>query len=95
MSRQGNELGPPAWKASTLEKSHLDSFFAGYSEHYLYITIHIKASKNFFTCLISSLSAKFGTSSKKAENCFGYGLDKEFLLLKYLSSNQCSNSTGV
>jgi hypothetical protein len=57
--------------------------------------LHIKASKNFFTCLISSLSAKFGTSSKKAENCFGYGLDKEFLLLKYLSSNQCSNSTGV
>ncbi len=24
--------GPPAWEASTLEKSHLDSLFAGYSE---------------------------------------------------------------
>ncbi len=30
MSRPG--LGPPAWEASTLEKSHLDSLYAGYSE---------------------------------------------------------------
>ena len=30
MSRPGIEPGPPA--ASTLEKSHLDSLFAGYSE---------------------------------------------------------------
>jgi hypothetical protein len=95
MSWPGIEPGPPAWEASTLEKSHLDSLFAGYSEHYFYHNIlHIKASKIFFTCLISILSAKFGTSSKKAEECFGYGLDKEFLLLKYLSLDQCSNSTG-
>jgi hypothetical protein len=32
MSRPGIEPGPPAWEASTLEKSHLDSLFAGYSE---------------------------------------------------------------
>jgi hypothetical protein len=33
MSRPGiNKPGPPAWEASTLEKSHLDSLFAGYSE---------------------------------------------------------------
>ena len=32
MSRPGIELGPPAWEASTLEKSHLDSLSAGYSE---------------------------------------------------------------
>jgi hypothetical protein len=32
MSRSGIELGPPAREASTLEKSHLDSLFAGYSE---------------------------------------------------------------
>ncbi len=32
MSRPGLEPGPPAWEASTLEKSHLDSFFAGYLE---------------------------------------------------------------
>jgi hypothetical protein len=27
MSRPGIEPGPPAWEASTLEKSHLDSLF--------------------------------------------------------------------
>ncbi len=32
MSRPGIEPGPPAWEASTLEKSHLDSLYAGYSE---------------------------------------------------------------
>ncbi len=32
MSWPGIEPGPPAWEASTLEKSHLDSLFAGYSE---------------------------------------------------------------
>jgi hypothetical protein len=35
MSRPGFEPGPPAWEASTLEKSHLDSLSAGYSEHLL------------------------------------------------------------
>jgi hypothetical protein len=32
MSRPGIEPGPPAWEVSTLEKSHLDSLSAGYSE---------------------------------------------------------------
>ncbi len=32
MSRPGFEPGPPAREASTLEKSHLDSLSAGYSE---------------------------------------------------------------
>jgi hypothetical protein len=32
MSRPGFEPGPPAWEASTLEKSHLGSLSAGYSE---------------------------------------------------------------
>jgi hypothetical protein len=32
MSRLGNEPGPSTWEASTLEKSNLDSLFAGYSE---------------------------------------------------------------
>jgi hypothetical protein len=32
MSWPGIEPGPPTWEASTLEKSHLDSLFAGYSE---------------------------------------------------------------
>jgi hypothetical protein len=35
MFRPGIEPGPPAWEASTLEKSHLDSLFAGYSESLL------------------------------------------------------------
>jgi len=32
MCRPGIEPGPPAWEASTLEKNHLDSLSAGYSE---------------------------------------------------------------
>jgi hypothetical protein len=32
MSRPGIEPGPPEREASTLEKSHLDSLFAGYLE---------------------------------------------------------------
>jgi hypothetical protein len=32
MSRPGIEPGPSTWEASTLDKSHLDSLFAGYSE---------------------------------------------------------------
>jgi hypothetical protein len=32
MSRPRIEPGLPAWEASTLEKSHLDSLFTGYSE---------------------------------------------------------------
>jgi len=32
MSRPGLEPGPHAWEASTLDKSHLDSLYAGYSE---------------------------------------------------------------
>jgi hypothetical protein len=32
MSRPGIEPRPPEREASTLEKSHLDSLFAGYSE---------------------------------------------------------------
>jgi hypothetical protein len=35
MSRPWIEPGPPAWEASTLEKSHLDSLLAGYSESLL------------------------------------------------------------
>ncbi len=32
MFRPGIEPGPPAREASTLEKSHLDSLYTGYSE---------------------------------------------------------------
>jgi hypothetical protein len=40
MSRPGIEPGPPAWEASTLEKSHLDSLYDGYSEPLLGLTPH-------------------------------------------------------
>jgi hypothetical protein len=39
MSRPGLEPGPPGWEASTLEKSHLDSLFAGYSKPLLMIRL--------------------------------------------------------
>ncbi len=39
MSRPGIEPGPPAREASTLEKSHLDSLYAGYSEPLLLLRV--------------------------------------------------------
>ncbi len=42
MSRPGLEPGPPAWEAweaSTLEKSHLDSLYAGCSEPLLMMSL--------------------------------------------------------
>jgi hypothetical protein len=35
----GLEPGPPVWEASTLEKSHLDSLYAGYSEPLLMMSL--------------------------------------------------------
>ncbi len=42
MSRPGIEPGPPAWEASTLEKSLLDSLSAGYSEPLLGLRRNIR-----------------------------------------------------
>jgi hypothetical protein len=42
MSRPGIEPGPPAWEASTLEKSHLDSFYAGYTEPLLMMRLALQ-----------------------------------------------------
>jgi hypothetical protein len=39
MSRLGLEPGPPAWEASTLEKSHLDSLYASCSEPLLIMSL--------------------------------------------------------
>jgi hypothetical protein len=39
MSRPGLEPGPPAWEASTLEKSQLDSLYTGGSEPLLIISL--------------------------------------------------------
>jgi hypothetical protein len=52
MSRPGIEPGPPAWEASTLEKNHLDSIFAGYSEPLLGLrpALHPGLYTIFFIC---------------------------------------------
>jgi hypothetical protein len=42
MSRPGLEPGPPAWEASTLEKIHLDSLYAGYSEPLLMMRLALQ-----------------------------------------------------
>jgi hypothetical protein len=42
MSRQGIEPGTPRWEASTLEKSHSNSFLIVNSEH-LHYRLHISA----------------------------------------------------
>ncbi len=39
MSRPGLEPGPPAWEASTLEKSRLDSLYTAYSEPLLMMSL--------------------------------------------------------
>jgi hypothetical protein len=39
MSRPGIKPGPPAWEASTLQKNHLDSLCAGYSEPLLMLRL--------------------------------------------------------
>ncbi len=54
MSRPGIKPGPPAWEASTLEKSHLDSLSAGYSEPLLGLLMLVALQ---FTCIFS-LAAK-------------------------------------
>ncbi len=45
MSRPGIEPGPPAGEASTLEKSHLDSLYAGYSEPLLPLRVILYSTK--------------------------------------------------
>jgi hypothetical protein len=51
MSRPGLEPGPPAWEASTLEKSHLDSLYAGYSEPLLMMSLlHPDLYSRLFVC---------------------------------------------
>jgi hypothetical protein len=42
MSRPGLEPGPPAWEASTLGKSHLDSLYTGYSEALLMMRLALQ-----------------------------------------------------
>jgi hypothetical protein len=42
MSRPGIEPGPPAWEASTLEKSHLDNLYAGYWEPLLMMRLALQ-----------------------------------------------------
>ncbi len=42
MSRPGLEPGPPEWVASTLEKSHLDSLYAGCSEPLLMMRLALQ-----------------------------------------------------
>jgi hypothetical protein len=39
MSQPGLETRPPAWEASTLERSHLDSLYAGCSEPLLMMSL--------------------------------------------------------
>jgi hypothetical protein len=52
MSWPGIEPRPPAQEASTLEKSHLDSLFAGYSEPLLGLRWR-SASGLYSTCISS------------------------------------------
>ncbi len=58
MSRPGIEPGPPAREASTLEKSHLDSLFAGYSEPLL--GLRWRSVRGLY-----SLKEKFGKSESQ------------------------------
>jgi hypothetical protein len=54
------------WLFGTLIGLRLAQRVASTSQYFTY-----ESFKKFFTCLISILSAKYGPSSKKAEECFG------------------------
>jgi hypothetical protein len=57
MSWLGLEPGPPAWEASTLEKSHLDSLYAGYSEPLL--MMRLLHPDLYSTIILCELAKKF------------------------------------
>jgi hypothetical protein len=57
MSWPGIEPGPPEREASTLEKSHLDSFFAGYSEPLLGLRLALQQQQPGLYKVIYSVDA--------------------------------------
>jgi hypothetical protein len=81
MSRLGFEPGPPAWEASTLEKSHLDSLSTGYSEPLL--SRHLLTT---FGPLQANICKEYGkVSLNKVIIKLGF-LSHSLSLLKVLSS---------
>jgi hypothetical protein len=54
---RGIEPGPPAWEASTLEKSHLDSLFAGYSE--LLLGLRLASHIDLYTTFLFETTALY------------------------------------
>jgi hypothetical protein len=74
MSRLGFEPGPPAWEASTLEKSHLDSLSAGYLEpllsRHLLTTFGPLQNKHYWPKIgVLHKSRHILTLDKKIETC--------------------------
>jgi hypothetical protein len=62
MSRPGLEPGPPAWEANALEKSHLDSLYAGYSEPLLMMRLapFIQTSTEPMNLSVDRIKPKWG-----------------------------------
>ncbi len=65
MSCPGFEPGPPAWEASTLEKSYLDSLSAGYSEPLL--SRHLLTTFGPLQCKLYTYSHKEGGKANQRE----------------------------
>ena len=76
MSRPGLEPGPPAWEASTLEKSHLDSLYAGYSEPLLMMRLapFIQTSTWAPQCMCSGRQMHMDLSRKDEDYCYRWVL---------------------
>jgi hypothetical protein len=86
MSRPGIEPGPPAREASTLEKRHLDSLYAGYSEPLLALRVILYRT---------NLSQK--QKRKDREETFLFvrkGREKAPIKGQETMGKQCSTKTG-
>jgi hypothetical protein len=59
MSRPGIEPGPPEREASTLEKSHLDSLFAGYWEPLLGLRLALQQQPGLYSIMFYCLFLDF------------------------------------
>ncbi len=85
MSWPGIEPGPPAREASTLEKSHLDSLSAGYSEPLLGLGRNIRPLQ-YTICMC----AKTIVSNKNFNLLLGY-LSYDFLFIYFLIMRRITN----
>jgi hypothetical protein len=101
MSRPGFEPRPPAWEASTLEKSHLDSLSAGYSEpllsRHLLTTFGPLQYQSSFDCHFLEIWEGRGRSQiyagEKARSSINHSISTKYH--KHYHSHRCMSKSQV